>query len=229
MNATSKEEKVKKKTIFKSKCSPILLSSLGKAKQSKDSKEFCNCEQHDKLDEATVEPRLVFDSPLETNKPYQIQQTDLGDFDTHSPLPTDLILENTSKMDENVGALVEQISKLTQALAGSTTAQEKSALNIIEKQGQQLEKLLKEQTEIRKNNSSGTGSTCLDKFTGDHNQDITSWLESFDCYVAFHNWSDERKSAALPLFLKNSAKIYYSSLTPETKQNFGATAEVLCK
>ena len=88
---------------------------------------------------------------------------------------------------------------------------------------------MKEQTEIGKNNSSGTGSTHLDKFTGDHNQDITSWLESFDCYVAFHNWSDERKSAVLPLFLKNSAKIYYSSLTPETNQNFGATAEVLCK
>ena len=125
MNATSKKGKVKKKTTFKSKCSPILLCSLGKAKKSKDSKEFCNCEHHYKLDKATVEPRLVFGSPLETNKPYQIQQTDLGDFDTHSFPPADLLLENTCKMDENVGALVEQISKLMQALAGSTTAQEK--------------------------------------------------------------------------------------------------------
>ena len=88
---------------------------------------------------------------------------------------------------------------------------------------------MKEQTEIGKNNSSGTGSTSLEKFMGDHNRDIISWLESFDCYAAFHNWSDECKSAALPLFLENSAKIYYSSLTPETKQNFGATAEVLHK
>ena len=129
--------------IFKSKRSPVLLGLLVKAKQLKDSKEFCNCEQHDKLDEATAESGSVSDSPLETNKLYRIQQTDLGHFDTHLPLPTDLILGNTSKMDENVGALVEQISKLTQALAGSITAQEKSALNIIEKQGQQLEKLLK--------------------------------------------------------------------------------------
>ena len=118
----------------------------------------CNCEQDTKLDKASLESGSASDSLLETNNPYQIQPTNLGHFDTHLCLPTDLILENTGKMDENIDALVEQISKLTQVLAGSTMAQEKSALNIIGKQGQQLEKLLKEQTEIGKNNSSSMGA-----------------------------------------------------------------------
>ena len=95
--------------------------------------------------------------------------------------------------------LLNKLVNLLRHSQGRLWPRKKSALNIIEKQGQQLEKLLKEQTEIGKNNSSGTGSTHLDKFMGDQNQDITSWLESFNCYAAFHIWSDERKSAALPL------------------------------
>ena len=94
--------------------------------------------------------------------------------------------------------------------------------------GRQLQKKLVD-TQHNVNQNQRTGSACLDKFTADKQHDVGSWFDTFDCFAAFNNWTDECKVTALPLFLDGSMKTFCSGLLPETKANYQQTADAFCQ
>ena len=176
--------------------SPISLQS--RAKRS-ESSEFCSCDRG----ATTAEPN---DSLSHQPTP-SFQEIE-------SPVFMDVIVETDSEaMQENMEALLQQLARLTD-----------------EMQGEQLQEFIAEQkklvdTQHTVNQNQGTGNARLDKFTADKQQDVGSWFDTFDCFAAFNNWTDERKVTALPLFLDGSAKTFYSGLPPETKANYQQTAD----
>ena len=58
--------------------------------------------------------------------------------------------------------------------------------------------------------------------------DFSSWLRQFDCCAAANGWSDARKLAILPAFLRGPAASHYYSLDEDHKDSFAHLVEHLC-
>ena len=69
----------------------------------------------------------------------------------------------------------------------------------------------------------GSGQSGLFKprsFTGLPNEDIKEWLEKFDRFARFYNWTNAKKLCAIALLLDGPALAWYHTQTAETVGNF---------
>ena len=134
------------------------------------------------------------------------------------------------KMAEEIGPLVEQLAKLTNALQGSAEMHQVTTEHLLSKQGNQLAKFITDQQKIaskQEENVHGTGGARLGKFSAGKLQDIGAWLDKFDYFSRFNGWPDKRKANAMPLFLEGIASPFYASLSEEVKEDYKQTADAL--
>ena len=88
---------------------------------------------------------------------------------------TDIEQPKRFKMAEEIGPLVEQLAKLTNALQGSAEMHQVTTEHLLSKQGDQLAKFVTNQQKIankQEENVHGTGRARLEMFSTGKLQDI---------------------------------------------------------
>ena len=73
---------------------------------------------------------------------------------------------------------------------------------------------------LRDNKSSQKLSFKPEPFTGNPASGITKFLRHFDKFASYNKIEDQKKAETLPLFLDDSASIFFDSLREEDKNDY---------